>query len=103
MEELIEWRHVDSTELDHQKIILHFDGVEYILGRATKLGYGVKRFWWQFIWRGEVQMLMDNAVYNLRLDEPLEPTKEQINEWVTLNLWKILKEIKNEKISNEAP
>ena len=48
-------------------------------------------------------MLMDNAVYNLRLDEPLEPTKEQINEWLTLNLWKILKEIKNEKISNEAP
>ena len=37
MEELIEWRHVDSIALDHRKIILHFEGVEYILGKATRL------------------------------------------------------------------
>lgn len=94
MEELIEWRHVDSAELEHRKIILHFDGHEYILGRVTKLGYGIKRFWWQFIWRQDVGKLMDNAIFNLRLDEPLEPTQKQINEWVVLNLWKIVRELR---------
>lgn len=94
MEELIEWRHVDSTELDHRKIILHFEGVEYILGRATKLSFANEGFWWQFVWRQDVRKLMDNAVFNLRMNEPLEPTKEQINEWVVLNLWKIVRELR---------
>lgn len=92
MEELIEWRHVDSIALDHRKIILHFEGVEYILGRATR--FASEGFWWQFVWRQDVRKLMDNAVFNLRMNEPLEPTKEQINEWVVLNLWKIVRELR---------
>lgn len=95
MAELIEWRHIDSTELDRRKIILHFDGVEYVLGRATKLSYGDGRgFWWQLTWRQDVRKLMDNAVFTLCLDEPLEPAQKQINEWVTLNLWKIVRELR---------
>lgn len=48
----------------------------------------------KIVWKEDVRKLMDNAVFNLRMNEPLEPTKEQINEWVVLNLWKIVRELR---------
>ena len=48
----------------------------------------------KIVWRQDVRKLMDNAVFNLRMNEPLEPTQKQTNEWVTLNLWKIVRELR---------
>ena len=48
----------------------------------------------KIVWRQAVRKHMDNAVFNLRMNEPLEPTQKQINEWVTLNLWKIVRELR---------
>ena len=48
----------------------------------------------KIVWRQDVRKLMDNAVFNLRMNEPLEPTQKHINEWDTLNLWKIVRELR---------
>ena len=105
MEELIEWRHVDSIALDHRKIILHFDGKEYLLGTAEKVTLRRSgRFYWEIIWRNKLFNFMDGGYFALRTGAPLEPYQKKMDGYIITNLWRIvrrLKEIEGER-GNQA-
>lgn len=104
MKELVEWRIPDSLGSDFRRIILHFDGKEYLLGTAEKAPLCSGRFFWEISWRNELFNFMDDGYYQIRTGAPLEPYQKKMNAYIITNLWRIvrrLKEIEGER-GNQA-
>lgn len=105
MKELIEWRVPDRLGSDYRRIVLNFDGKEYVLGTAEKVTLRRSgRFYWEIIWRNKLFNFMDGGYFALRTGAPLEPYQEKMNAYIITNLWRIvrrLKEIEGER-GNQA-
>lgn len=104
MKELIEWRAPSNPSCDIRRIILHFEGKEYLLGIAQKVHLRRERFYWEVSWRKEIFDMMDEGYFALRTGAPLEPYQEKMNAYIITNLWRIvrrLKEIEGEQ-GNQA-
>lgn len=106
MEDVIEWRRDYSiSEVECLRIVLKFEGKEYLLGSAGKF-FSKKGRWfhWEIIWRNELFNFMDGGFFILKAGAPLEPYQEKMNAYIITNLWRIvrrLKEIESEQ-GNQA-
>ena len=104
MKELIEWRVPNNPSCDIRRIILKFDGKEYLLGIAQKMHLRRERFYWEISWRNELFNFMDDGFFMLKANAPLEPYQKKMNAYIITNLWRIvrrLKEIEGER-GNQA-
>lgn len=102
MADLVEWHVPERLGSDYRRIILHFDGKEYLLGSAEKVSLRSGRFYWEFSWRNKLFNFADGGYFALETGAPLEPYQEKMNGYIAVNLWRIvrrLKEIEDEKHS----
>lgn len=106
MEDVIEWRRDYSiSEVECLRIVLKFEGKEYLLGSAGKFfSKKGRRFHWEIAWRNELFNFMDGGFFILKAGAPLEPYQKKMNAYIITNLWRIvrrLKEIEGER-GNQA-
>lgn len=96
MAELIEWRRDYSiSEVECLRIVLKFDGKEYLLGSAGKFfSKKGRRFHWEIDWRNELFNFMDDGFFMLKANAPLEPYQEKMNAYIITNLWRIVRKLK---------
>lgn len=96
MAELIEWRRDFSiSEVECLRIVLKFEGKEYLLGSAGKFfSKKGRRFHWEIIWRNELFNFMDDGFFMLKANAPLEPYQEKMNAYIITNLWRIVRRLK---------
>ena len=96
MKDVIEWRRDFSiSEVECLRIVLKFEGKEYLLGSAGKFfSKKGRRFHWEIIWRNELFNFMDDGFFILKTGAPLKPYQEKMNAYIITNLWRIVRRLK---------
>lgn len=96
MEDVIEWRRDYSiSAVECLRIVLKFDGKEYLLGSAGKFfSKKGRQFHWEIIWRNELFNFMDDGFFILKAGAPLEPYQKKMNAYIITNLWRTVRRLK---------